>query len=469
MSPTAPALPPATVNGVPTYQGTFGTDQATRLLFRAGFGPRQGQSTTLAAKGLISAVESLINPGPVSLQGPAPTGSYLVNGQFAPESVFGHIHLEFLDLCVRSSDSLGQRLALILHDWFGVSEGDVEPRLVRNHLNLLKTYGRGSFRTTLSYVMSDPAMLRFLNGVANAKVSPNENFGREVMELFSLGADRGAYTETDVRENARALTGFRMDWDTTQRSHNFRYDPTFHDDGGKTLFAGKPYQRSGNLNPWNSIDAVIDHALHPSFLVTKLWSYFIPTPPSADTQAALEALYRGTGESLTPVIRAILMHPDLYNGPTMVKPPVVYAASLLRARGAGLEDDAWIWLLQFAGQLVGRPPNVSGWNDKAWLTTGTHAYRWQVAQNASRTGAATPDSYSGRTNESPGDAITAALKFWGYPAVNGELMAALNAVAQITWSPNAANDTYWWRENFLANRQNTLRQMIVASPDAQVS
>ena len=115
---------------------------------------------------------------------------------------------------VRSNRQLVERMALVFHDWFATSNDNVDhqQRMI-DQSNLFRAGCFGSFPTLLENVTKDPAMLQWLNGIENTKRHPNENYGREMQELFTLGADRGAYTETDVREAARALTGWRADWD----------------------------------------------------------------------------------------------------------------------------------------------------------------------------------------------------------------------------------------------------------------
>ena len=214
-------------------------------------------------------------------------------------------------------------------------------------------------------------MLQWLNGNENRRQAPNENYARELMELFTLGADRSptpAYSEFDIREAARALTGWRNDYNAANGAHNFRFDPNRHDNGIKSIFAGgtgtdsSPWDvyEPGNWNVDDVPALCIEHPLHKSFFVLKLWSYFIPTPPSADTQAALESIYTSSSFTIQPVVEAILMHPDFYLGPPMVKPPVVYLAGLLRALDRGVDDEAWVWISGDMGQQLFWPPNVAG-------------------------------------------------------------------------------------------------------------
>ena len=159
-------------------------------------------------------------------------------------------------------------------------------------------------------------MLMWLDGVQNKKGAINENYAREVMELFTLGADRGAYTETDVRELAKALSGWRADIDN-ERGSNFRFDPARFDSSVKTLFAGVSGYgpKVGNFGWEDAVRLCIEHPLHPSFAVSKLWSYFIPTPPPDGERRILEQHYVQSGYQIRPLVEAILLHPDLYSGP----------------------------------------------------------------------------------------------------------------------------------------------------------
>jgi hypothetical protein len=462
---TSPGPQPA--DGLRPHTGPFGVAEATRLMFRAGFGPRPGQAQALASLGMRGAVDSLLNPGGTGLTGPPPSGDFLVGGQFAPADRYGHLHLQMMDRQVRSDDQLGERMTFVLHDWFSVSEAGADRQLLPAHIDLLRANWRGSFRDLLMKVTADPAMLEFLNGNDNRRGAPNENYGRELMELFTLGADRGAYTEADVREMARSLTGWRNDYADGVGSYNFRFDASQWDPGRKTIFAGTPYERTGRFMWQDAVNAVVDHPLHPSFVVLKLWSYFIPTAPSATTQAQLEALYRRSGEQLGPLVEAILIHPDLHQGRTMVKPPVVYASGQLRARGRGIDTDMWVYLLGDAGQILGQPPNVAGWNDRAWLNTSSHAARWGIVQQVVQAGIVRGADYVGRT-ESSSDALDAAMAFWGRPLLTDDHLAGLRRVAQETWQPGIPGDQYGSLATFLANRQNVLRQMVAAAPDFQV-
>ncbi len=137
---------------------------------------------------------------------------------------------------VRTNAPLIERMTLIWHSWFATSnQGVASQQLMLNQNDLFRGNALGSFSDLLIGVTQDPAMLIWLNGNQNVKSHPNENYGREMMELFTLGADRGAYTETDVRENARALTGWTGGVNKGIIG-NFVFNPNLHDTGSKTIF-----------------------------------------------------------------------------------------------------------------------------------------------------------------------------------------------------------------------------------------
>ena len=280
---------------------------------------------------------------------------------------------------VRTSRPLVERMTLVWHDWFATStDGVGSQKLMLDQNKLLRRLSLGSFETMLREITKDPAMLLWLSGTQNSKRSPNENYARELMELFTLGAGRG-YTERDVREQARALTGFANDWRKGAGTVNFRFEARPARRGTQARVRQDGALRLAGRGP----------ALPPA-----------PEPPVLLRRQALELLRPGRARrrhpplarspstssdfQILPVVEAILRHPALYTGPRMVKPPVVYTAGLLRALGRGVDTQAWSWLSDQSGQRLFRPPNVSGWDDERWLDTATFRGRWEVANYASQ-------------------------------------------------------------------------------------
>jgi hypothetical protein len=439
------------------YQGPFGVEQAVRLLNRAGFGPVPGQAERLVSLGLVGAVQSLTRPsGGPTLSGPAPIDE---NGvPIAPADAWGHDHIWWLDRMVRSDQPLVERMALVFHDWFATSiDGVSRQQQMIDQSNLFRSACFGSFLDLFKAVTIDPAMLQWLNGAENHKGAPNENYGREMMELFSLGADRGAYTEDDIREQTRALTGWRNDWSGELGAYNFRFDPKRHDANSKTVFG-----QSGNWNWEDACRLCVENPLHPSFFVDKLWSYFVPQPPSAAMRDGLMSTYRDSDWQIRPALETILLSPDLYQGPAMVKPPVVQLAGMLRALGRCIDTDAWTWLCEPAGQVLFRPPNVSGWDDTRWLDTSRMRARWNIAHYA--LDEISVDAWNGSysSTESADEALARAIASWGSPALRAEHRAELLDFARRAENLVAAS---WQRGPYRAMRQNALLQLIGISPD----
>src|SRR3954464_9943526 len=194
-----------------------------------------------------------------------------------PLNEWSHRPLWWLDRMVRSERPLEEKLTLFWHDHFATSDQDTPLMLAQNRM--LRAHAFGSFRTLLGKVAHDTAMQLFLSLAGSPKQAPNENFARELMELFTLG---GGYTERDVREAARALTGFQAKW-PDNGPPSVHYDPRAHDDGVKRIFGHK-----GRFGPDDVLDLVVAHPRHAEFLVRKLWSFFVADAPDAPTLRALK-------------------------------------------------------------------------------------------------------------------------------------------------------------------------------------
>lgn len=456
----APVVPPAPV-GLPV-QAVFGRAQAERLLWRAGFGPGPGDVDRLVSLGLAGAVASLVRPsGPATLVGPEPQDD---GSPLAPEDLWGHDHCWWLDRMVRTTQPLVERMTLIWHDWFATSNDKVgQTRLMLDQNALLRRHALGSFADLLTEVTRDPAMLLWLDGIDNTRWDPNENHARELMELFTLGAGRDAYTETDVRELARTMTGWQADWVAGTGWTNFRQSANRHDADPKTVF--------GQTGPWTYADATrlcLAHPGHAEFFVTKLWGSFVAEPLPAADRVKLEAAYLASGHRVAPVLEAILKHPLLYEGAALAKSPVVFLAGLLRAGGRSITTAAWSWRCYQAGQLLFRPPNVAGWDDSAWLDTSTWRARWYLAVDVIRErGVINPwdrvTPYD--KTETPGGAVDAALAFTGNPAMTAEQRAALLTFARDSLP---AVMTSYEQSPLRAMRQNALRLLVLTAADYQV-
>jgi uncharacterized protein (DUF1800 family) len=442
------------VVSVPVYSGEFGVPQAERLLWRAGFGPAPGEAAAVAGQGLQAAVHSLTRPPAARLSGPAPVDD---DGRpIQPKKTPGHDVLWWLDRMVRSNQPLVERMTLIWHDWFAT--GDVGSQALTLRQNqLFRAHALGSFADLFRAVTVDPAMLLWLNGIGNSKGAPNENYAREMMELFSLGVSDEAgypYSEQDVREQARALTGWRAN---SVANADFRFDPGRHDAARKTIFA-----QSGNFTWEDSCRLCVEHAAHPPYFIERLWRQFLPEPPDEATRRALEFRYRRGSYEVRPMVEAILMHPRFYEGPALVKPPVVFIAGMLRARQRGIDTADWAYYCKRAGMRPFRPPNVAGWDESRWLDTSTYKGRWEsVARLLQDEHVAASPGYD--PTESPELAVGRALRFWADPAISAPTRRQLLEYAQTVAGSTSGQSASLRR----ALRQNGLRALVASAPDLQ--
>jgi uncharacterized protein (DUF1800 family) len=446
------------VSGVPVYRGHFGARQAERLLWRAGFGPKPGEAHQLASKGLRNAVRSLTRPPSARLHGPRPTDGD--GNPIAPYDAYGHDVLWWLDRMLRTNQPLVERMALIWHDWFATGDVGSQKLGVKQKVTL-RQRALGSFKQLFSEVTIDPAMLIWLSGNENSKYAPNENYGREMMELFSLGVSDESgypYSEDDVREQARALTGWTNDWDDTVGYTNFHFDPDLHDRGTKTIFG-----KSGRFDWRDSVELCIEHPAHARYFVERLWSYFVPTPPSRNTRVALTRLYKSSGHQIRPVVEAILMHPNLYEGEAMVKAPVLFIVGLLKARGRGIDTESWVWISDLAGQQLFDPPNVAGWDETRWLDTSTLRGRWTAVTETVEADEIDP-GHAYDTSEGPGAAVDRALRYWGHPTITTTTRAQLERFARRVEN---AIDADWKDSYYRGLRQNALRMLVATAPDQE--
>src|SRR3954453_12271265 len=378
-----------------------------RLFWRAGFGATPEEASHWAATGRGAAVRWLISGGSEKMVGPEPR----VEGKpLDPGNTWSHDALWWLDRMVRSQRPLAEKLTLFWHDHFATADQDTPLMLAQNRT--LRAHALGSFRTLLGHVARDPAMQLFLSLTDNDKDAPNENFARELMELFTLGS---GYTEADIREAARALTGWQAKWDDGG-FRGIHYAPQRHDTGVKRIFG-----RRGRFGTSDVLDLVVRHPRHAPFITRKLWDFFVTRPPDGATAARLVCVYRRSHGRIKPVVAEILAHPALYadlDAPDMVKSPLVFIAGHLRTSGAAINTGAYGWLLPEMGQMPFRPPAVAGWDwGPAWLSTNSIRARFRTVNYMldADDGVLAVKDGTGDPAPSPGEQAHRALAALGHP------------------------------------------------------
>ncbi len=293
-----------------------------------------------------------------------------------------------------SQQPIQERLALFWHNHFATSASKVQAgRLMLIQIQLFQRLGLDSFHTLALEVAKDPAMLVWLDGNRNVKGKPNENFARELFELFTMGI--GHYTERDIQEAARAFTG----WSFSRATASFVFNRNQHDDGEKEVF-GKRDRFTGE----QVIAMAVEHPATARHLARKFYQHFINDvePPDERTVEELARVFRESGYSIRALVRRLLLTPAFWshlNWRKRVKSPVEFVVGALRQVGIGerlralnLGEGAGQRLLaaylrlatqwtRRIGQALLYPPDVAGWEwGKAWISSTTMLERMRFAE-----------------------------------------------------------------------------------------
>ncbi len=277
----------------------------------------------------------------------------------------------WFDTMISGGDPLRDRMTLFWHGLLTSSMQDVKSSyqmIEQNHL--LRKGALGDYKSLLIGIAKNPAMLEYLDNDENKKDAPNENFAREVMELFTLG--EGNYTEEDVREAARAFTGWRS------RSSEYSFSKRQHDNGKKTFLGVK-----GRHDGEDILNILLEQEQCGDYVAGRIISYLEGVTPSAERQAAYGQLFYESGYDIEGLLRTLFVDPDFYRDEvvgTRVAGPVDYLVGSARRLELLPPRD---WLLsgsRLLGQRLFHPPSVKGWDGgMAWITTASLMQRGNLA------------------------------------------------------------------------------------------
>jgi uncharacterized protein (DUF1800 family) len=350
-------------------------DAAAHLLRRAGFGGTPSEIDALYAKGSIeSAVSSLVDYDSIDLTA---YEAALAAKNYNLAATKG-VQQWFLDRMAFSPRPLEEKMTYFwnLHWTSGISKVK-GVALILNQNKTERHYALGKFDDLVVGISQDPAMLVWLDNWLSRAARPNENYARELMELFTLGVSSG-YTQSDVTGVARALTGWTVQNYTKLDNFNgatFVDNPAFHDGGTKVIL--------GQNGAWNGYDAIriilnwsdAQGSKSGRFLGAKLWTFFAyPDPPDTIVNQ-LASVYSSSGHSVREVVRAILTSPEFYEAhtrKTWVRSPVEYAVAAVRMLQGASDFSSPANSLTSMGQPLFNPADAKGWDwGDAWMNTGT--------------------------------------------------------------------------------------------------
>jgi uncharacterized protein (DUF1800 family) len=362
-------------------------------MWRAGFGPAASQLQqlhTISAQQLFKALQKASAVMPVYidaadnyLKGLMMGISDAANANKKPQDdvrkmmrqkqreSIKNLNLLWLAEMVNSKAQLREKMSLFWHGHFASRNLNVFYQ--QDLLHILRTHALGSFRDLLHQVSKSAAMLNFLNAAQNRKDHPNENFAREVMELFTIG--RGHYTENDIKEAARAFTG----WGANLKGE-FTFRRFQHDYGSKTIFG-----KTGAFEGEDVLDMLLEQKETARFITRKVYRFFVNENPDKEKVDWLATRFYQNDYNISKLLEDIFTSSWFYdtkNRGTRIKSPVELLAGMQRLLPMELENEETLLLLQrILGQVLFYPPNVAGWpGGKTWIDSSTLMARLRLPQ-----------------------------------------------------------------------------------------
>jgi Protein of unknown function (DUF1800) len=379
----------------PLAPSRWNFDVAAHLVVRAGFGGSPSEIEKVQALGLERAVNHLVEATPDPDPPPAwadlraqndlrtqvqqtlthespQLGRKLLSEQFRNE--INDLTFWWITRMVNTASPFLEKMTLFWHGHFATSGQKVRAAFKMWLQNqALRENALGNFPTLVKAISRDPAMMIWLDLLHSKKESPNENFARELMELFTIG--EGHYTESDVKEAARAFTGYRINGS----DQSFRFAQQQFDSGPKNFM--------GKTGPWNGdqiIDFIISQPQCASFIGAKIWKFFAFDDPEPNLVDALASELRNARYELRPFMKCLFSSEEFYSSQTrdsQIKSPVQLLVQALRTLPIPVPDSSVIeFALRQMGQVPFFPPNVKGWDGgKSWINTATLAFRYKLA------------------------------------------------------------------------------------------
>jgi uncharacterized protein (DUF1800 family) len=360
-----------------TYQPkNYSFEDAAHLLRRAGFGGTTEEIKKVQSLGPELAVEQLLAFSDNDQTGDNPhdvdkTFADVLEATGKVNNAQGVSILTlqgwWLHKMLSSNQPLKEKMVLFWHGHFATGLDKVRNAFALQKQNeLFRRLGTGKFDTLTLNVAKDPAMLRYLDNDENIKAHPNENFARELMELFTLGV-HGGYSEKDVQESARAFTGWTFKAGNKDKANyknpQFIFMPNNHDTGAKTFL--------GQTNNFDGADIVRIVTHHPSsakFMTEKIWRYFVSEELPENTHNDLVQVWTSSKLDIRELLRTIFTSQDFYapeNRNNLIKSPLEYVIGSLRSVKAKLLLEQELTLVNLLGnqaQIPFYPPNVKGWD-----------------------------------------------------------------------------------------------------------
>ncbi|RYD52191.1 MAG: DUF1800 domain-containing protein [Sphingobacteriales bacterium] len=362
------------------------------LLWRAGFGPSLQQLPGLATSTPAQLWQNIVRDSqalPEQIEATMPqvdraaiaamdseAGKKAALQAFRKESrqELQKLSSDWLQTLISGKAQLRERMAFFWHNHFATRVNRVDCN--RDLLHVFRTHALGNFGALLTAVSTSPAMLSFLNNQQNRKKHPNENFARELMELFTLG--RGPYTETDIKESARAFTGWAYAPTGNGDEVSFVFRKRDHDEGEK-IFLGQ----RGAFDGEDILRILLQQKQTARFITTKIYRYFVNETPDPKQIEVLSQLFYDSNYDISTLLEALFTHVSFFderNVANRIKSPIDLLVGINRMVPIQYGNPRGLVVLQnVLGQILLYPPNVAGWPmGKAWIDSSSLLLRMQL-------------------------------------------------------------------------------------------
>ncbi len=413
---------PSVSTGLKLYKGKWTKDEAIHLLKRTTFGARKQDVEYFSEASLKKSINELVDAWEDIPQPPInnyndanytdeeiPLGATWITATTQNGMNSGRrrnsLKAWWIGLMLNQGRTLREKMVLFWHNHFSTEMNNVDnPTWLYKHNVLLRQYALGNFRDMVKAVTYDPAMLKYLNGYNNVKKAPDENYGRELQELFTVGKGPGShYTEADVKAAARVLTGIRIENKVLADAHGI-FDAGRHDDTdkqfsafyGNTIIKGKK-GKEGEQEVDEMLNMIFAQEEVSKFICRKLYRFFVYHSIDGQTEKniiePLARTFRKNNYEIKPVLKELLSSQhffDTANRGCIIKSPIDFTVGLCREFEVNLPDATdyvnqygfWLTLQTQASQMqqnIGDPPNVAGWPayyqepqyDKIWINSDT--------------------------------------------------------------------------------------------------
>lgn len=430
--------------------------EVVHLLHRAGFGSTGEEVTACVALGHEETVRRLIAGEELIDQTPSltPFDQLTADGKKALDPLqLADQQMYWLYRMVYSSAPLIEKMTLFWHGHFATANYKVnDVTLMVQQNTLFRKQALGNFKELVLAIGKDPAMMIWLDVNRNKKGKPNENYAREAMELFTLGI--GHYTETDVKEAARAFTG----WTYDKKENKVDYNPKQHDNDTKTLL-----EETGKLNSDDVIEIIFHQKTLPIFLATKLLKYFATDSPS-ESWIQKVAEHISNKATVGEVLQELFLSDEFYDEKlrlSLIKTPADYVAGILKCCKLTVSK-GHAQAMRRMGQELYSPPDVAGWRGGAsWLNTNALLSRYQFAESIAKQlngKVLSTAEYTPEQQERPEEWVKLWSQRMGITDLSDKTLQGLSAYA---------DDTIIHTKQKNAGLRGLL-QLVLISPEAQM-